>query len=231
MHSQPQPERQLEDSLLDPRPARVLIAVAEPRRAEIRSAMGRDPGLQVCAEAADAAQAVDAALRERPDVCVMEASLPGFGLAAAWEITARLPSVKVVMLGKRDDESGLFGALRAGASGYLDDEIAPDALRRALRGVVSGEAAIRRRLVARMAERFRESSPRWRAPLSSMDGARLTGREWEVLELLHRGLPTAEVAERLGVSPGTIRSHVAAIVHKLGVTDREAALRLLDGAR
>jgi DNA-binding NarL/FixJ family response regulator len=208
----------------------VLIAAREEsRRAEISAALRDATDFQVCAQAADAAAAVDEALRARPDLCLLEIRLPGFGLSAAWEITARLPSTKFVVLGEADDEAGLFRALRAGASGYLDEQLSPEGLRRTLRGVMAGEAAIGRRLVARMAERFRDASPSRRTPLASMDGARLTAREWEVLELLHRNLSTADVAERLGVSPVTVRSHVAAIVHKLGVSDRDAAIGVLDG--
>jgi DNA-binding NarL/FixJ family response regulator len=238
MRSSGHPARVLRDapnaplqSAADVVPARVLIAAGDEKtRADIRSALCGAPDFEVCAQAGDAAAAVDAALQERPDLCLLESGLPGFCLAAAWEISARLPSVKFVVLGEAGDEAGLFRALRAGASGYIDHPLTPAGLRRALRGVIAGEAAISRRLVACMAERFRDTSPSRRRPLPSISGARLTAREWEVLELLRRSLTTAELAERLGVSPGTVRSHVASIVHKLGAADRDAAVGVLDGA-
>jgi DNA-binding NarL/FixJ family response regulator len=237
MRSSGHPARVLEDALNPPPqraadvvPTRVLIAARDGTiRADIRSALHGAPDFEVCAEVGDAAAAVDAALQERPDLCLLESGLPGFGLAAAWEISARLPSVKFVVLDEVGDDAGLFHALRAGASGYIDDPLTPAGLRRALRGVIAGECAISRRLVARMAERFRDTSPSRRRPLPSINGARLTAREWEVLELLHRSLTTAELAERLGVTPGTVRSHVASIVRKLGAADRDAAVELLDG--
>ena len=213
-----------------PGPARVLVAACDgARRREICTALRGDPDFEVCAEAGDAAAAVQAAVRERPDLCVVETRLPGFGLAAAWEIAARLPSVKLMVLGEAGDEAGPFHALRAGASGYADDALSSEGLRRTLRAVMAGEVGIGRRLVARMAERFRDGSPRRRTPLESLGGARLTAREWEVLELLNRDLSTTEVAERLGISPGTVRSHVAAVVQKLGVADRQAAVGMLGG--
>jgi DNA-binding NarL/FixJ family response regulator len=229
MRSSENPERLSEDALDAPVPARVLVAACdESRRREIGSALRGEPDFEVCAEAGDAAAAVDAAVRERPDLCILETRLPGSGLAAAWEIAARLPSAKLVVLGEADDEAGLFRALRAGASGYFEHQPTSPALRRTLRAVMAGEAGIGRHLVARMAERFRDVSPSRRTPIDAVDGARLTAREWEVLELLHRNLSTAEVADRLSVSPVTVRSHVAAIVHKLGVADRAAAVGVLD---
>ncbi|HSL63620.1 MAG TPA: response regulator transcription factor, partial [Gaiellaceae bacterium] len=99
---------------------RVLLADDHPpTREDIRRTLESDGRFEVCAVAADAAGAVDAATRERPDLCVLDIRMPGNGIAAAWEITARLPETKVVMLTVSRDDDDLLAALRAGASGYL----------------------------------------------------------------------------------------------------------------
>ena len=210
--------------------ARVLIADDhEPTRRDVRTALESDERFVVCAEVGDAVAAVDAALRERPDLCLLDVRMPGSGLAAAWEITARLPDTKVVMLTVSADDDDLFAALSAGAVGYLLKELQPDRLPRALIEVLEGEAAIPRSLVGRLVAVFRDPAPRRRTLLSAEHGGTLTSREWQVLELMRGGLSTGEIAERLYVSHATVRSHVASILRKLRVPDRESAVRLLDG--
>ncbi len=120
--------------------------------------------------ASNASEAVDAATRERPDLCLLDIRMPGSGIAAAWEITARLPETKVVMLTVSRDDDDLFAALRAGASGYLLKDTDPARLAHALDDVLAGEAAIPRSLVARLAEEFRERGPQ--APLAACVRAR-----------------------------------------------------------
>jgi DNA-binding NarL/FixJ family response regulator len=155
--------------------------------------------------------------------------MPGDGIAAAGRIARSHPSVAVVMLTVSRDDADLFASLRAGAAGYLLKDTDPTRLPHALRGVLDGEAAVPRDLVARVIDEFRDRTRR-RLPVAER-GVELTSREWEVLELLRTGLSTAQVAERLFVSKVTVRSHVAAVVRKLGVPDREAALRLVSGSR
>ncbi len=201
-----------------------------PTRADVRRALERDERFEVCAEVADAVAAVDAAVREQPDLCLLDVRMPGSGVAATWEITARLPQAKVVMLTVSADDQDLFAALRAGASGYLLKELPADKLPSALFDVLEGEAAIPRALVSRLVATFRDPSPRRRALLGGeQGGGGLTSREWQVLELLRNGLTTGEIADRLFVSRATVRSHVAAILRKLRVPDRESAIRLLEG--
>ena len=155
--------------------------------------------------------------------------MPGSGLAAAWEITARLPSTRVVMLTISRDDSHVFAALRAGAAGYLLKDMETERLPQSLKDVMAGEAALPVTLVTRLVEEFRDRAPRRRALMPSREGEpRLTSREWEVLELMRRKMTTAQIARTLVVSPATVRSHVAAILRKLRVADREAAVRLLD---
>ena len=184
-------------------------------------------GFVVCAEAVDGPSAVEAARRERPDVCLIDVLMPGGGIEAAAQIAAELPDVAIVMLTVSDDEQHLFEAIRAGASGYLLKDMNPDRLPAALSGVLAGEAAFPRRLVARVIEEFSERLRR-RVPLPAGGRAELTGREWETLELLRAGNSTSAVARRLGISAVTVRRHVSVATRKLRVRDRRAALELLD---
>ena len=207
---------------------RVLIAddhVAT--RADIRKALDADPRFVVCAEAADAPAAVEAATRERPDLCLLDIYMPGSGVAATWEIAARLPSTKIVMLTVSRDDDDLLAALRAGASGYLLKDIDPARLPHALERVLAGEIALPRALVGQVIELFRDRGPRRRIPVDTHGGIQLTSREWQVLDLLRRELSTAEIARRLFVSQATVRSHIASLLRKLQVSSREEVVRML----
>jgi DNA-binding NarL/FixJ family response regulator len=209
----------------------VLIADDHvPSREDIQRALERDQRFSVCASMADAAGAIQAAVRGQPDVCLLDIRMPGGGLAAAWEIAARLPETKIVMLTVSDDDADLFAALRAGAHGYLLKTMNLRRLPDALEGVLSGEAAIPRTLVAHMLEQFRGHEPRWRQPVAARSvGQRLTSREWEVLALLVRQQSTGEIARRLMLSTVAVRVHIASIVRKLGVADRAAVINLFRG--
>jgi DNA-binding NarL/FixJ family response regulator len=200
-----------------------------PLRASVKRAL-EEHGFQVCFEAANAADSVAAAERERPDVCVLDVQMPGNGIAAAAQIAARLPDTAIVMLTVSDSDEDLFAALRAGAQGYLLKDIDPGRLPLALEGVLAGEAALPRALVARVLDEFRTRRRRRRLLLPGGRGCTLTDREWETLELLAEGLSTAEVAERLLVAPVTVRRHAAAIVKKLNVGDRRSLLQLVRAA-
>jgi DNA-binding NarL/FixJ family response regulator len=207
--------------------AAVLIADDHaPTRADIAAALEEDGRFRVCAAVSDAPAAVESAMRLRPGLCLLDIRMPGGGIAAAWEITARLPETKVVMLTVSRDDDDLFAALRAGASGYLLKDLEPDRLPDALEEVLTGDAAMPGALVARLVSEFRERGPRRRAVVTGAPEGHLTSREWEVLELLRERRSTSEIAERLFVSQATVRSHVAAILRKLRVPDREAAVQL-----
>lgn len=183
-------------------------------------------GFDVCAEAADAQEALAAALRERPDLCVLDVHMPGSGIRAAGEITRQLPECAVVMLTVSRNDSDLFAALRAGAAGYLLKDTDPDRLPHALRGVMAGEAAVPRALVARVLDELRSQGQRRRIPRLGGRGVELTSREWEVLDMMAEGLTTAQMAERMFVSPVTVRRHISGVMEKLGAADRETAVRL-----
>lgn len=206
---------------------RVLIADDHaPTRADVRGVLDAHKDFEICAEAADAAGAVQAAISERPDICLLDVRMPGSGLSATWEIAARLPRAKIVMLTVSGEDGDLFTAIRAGAAGYLLKTMNFARLPDVLGAVWSGEAAMPPSLVARVLNRFRARDPRWRQPLEGGSAERLTSREWEVLELLAQGQSTAEIASGLVITTSAVRAHITAIVRKLGVPGRAAAVEL-----
>ena len=212
--------------------ARVRIVIADdhvPTRRGVRAAL-EDAGFDVCGEAGSAAGAVKAALEHDPEVVLLDVSMPGGGISAAATISEQQPNTQIVMLTASQDDDDLFDALRAGASGYLLKDTDPDRLGHALRGVLAGEAALPRALVAKVVEEFRERGRRRRLPALRKLNVDLTDREWGVLELLREELSTKEIAGRLQISEVTVRRHVGAILKKLQVADRAAAIQLLDEA-
>jgi DNA-binding NarL/FixJ family response regulator len=131
-----------------------------------------------------------------------------------------------------DADGHFFGALRAGAEGYLRKSAEFTHLPDLLAGVCAGEAAVDPAFVARLLRHFRAREPRWRRPGSEGPGypfpdAHLTSREWEVLQLLSEGLSTSQIAGSLTITPSAVRAHISAIVRKLGVPDRAAAVEIL----
>jgi DNA-binding NarL/FixJ family response regulator len=207
---------------------RVLIADDHPpTRAGVRMALERD-GCDVCAEVANATDAVTAALRERPDVCLLDIEMPGNGLRAVAGIRARLPGVPIVMLTVSRRSEDLFDALRAGASGYLLKDMDPALLPPALRAAVAGEAALPGELTARLIDEFRARGGGSRTLTVAGRTVDLTPRERDVLELLAHGLSTAQMASRLLLSEVTVRRHLSTVMQKLDVQSRDELRRLLD---
>jgi DNA-binding NarL/FixJ family response regulator len=202
----------------------VLVADDHPpTRAGVRLSLEQDDRFSVCAEVGNAPAAVDAALRLQPDIALLDIRMPGDGIAAAREISSTCATTAVVMLTVSRDDADLFAALRAGARGYLLKDIDPERLPNALEGVVAGEAALPRGLVARVIDEFRqrdEPGQRRRGRLAT-----LTEREWETLDLMRHGLSTSEIAAKLFVSPVTVRTHVSGILRKLHVSSRADAVR------
>jgi DNA-binding NarL/FixJ family response regulator len=207
---------------------RVLVVAPHPLLREgIRlSLLGT--GWDVSAEAADLQSAMTAVQASRPDACLVDADLPGGGLAAVREIVRAHPQAAVVVLADRYSDADLLDAVRAGAMGYLDKDIRSDSLPGVIRAALAGEAVIPRRLVGRL---MTEVRARAAAPNGGDDGCQilLTRREVEVLELMREGLTTSRIAERLFVSPVTVRSHVMSMVRKLHVSDRAALMLRPDG--
>lgn len=181
----------------------------------------------VVGEAEDCDGAVRAVLAKEPDVCLLDIYMPGGGLEAAQAITERAPSTAVVMLTVSDSTEDVLAALRAGAVGYLPKDTRPDRLAAALCGVLKGEAALPRALVGRVLSEFRGLSSPTADPLR-IGGIELTPRESEILRLLRAGKTTLEIGELLSLSPITVRRHISTGVSKLGVADRDAALRAIE---
>lgn len=207
---------------------RVLIADDHIRtRAEVRRVLEESSRFEVCADVADAQAAVEAARREKPDICLLDIRMPGNGIAATAQIKAELPETAIVMLTVSRADDDLFDALRAGAKGYLLKGMNEDELPIALERVLNGQASLPGSLVARLIDEFR-GRERYRVNLPEDRAVLLSPREWDVLELMRAGSTTAEIAERLFVSPTTVRSHVSAILRKLEVDDRSAAIELFD---
>lgn len=184
-------------------------------------------GFSVCAEAADEPEAIRAALRERPDICLIDVLLPGSGIDAIAGIAAGLPQTAVVVLTASADRDSLFRALRAGACGYLLKGMSPERLPNALRGVLEGEAPIPRALVGSLVSEY-QAQGRVRMIVSGRGRVDLSRREWEVLHLMAENLGTAEIAERLFISPVTVRRHISSLIAKLGVEDRAAAIAVFE---
>jgi len=207
------------------RPPTVLIADAyAPARTGVRRALAGK--FTIVGEAKDADEAVALAVRERPDLCLIEVVLPGGGVKAARQLAASLPGTAVVMLTLSTSEDDFLDSLRAGVAGYLLKDLDPSRLPHALEGVLAGESAMPRRLLPRLMEEFRHSSSR-RLVVDRRRGPSLTAREWEVADLLRQGLSTSQIAARLAVSPVTVRRHLSAVNAKLGTTDRAEAVRVL----
>jgi DNA-binding NarL/FixJ family response regulator len=207
---------------------RIVIADDHARiRGRIREALEAS-GCEICGEGASAEEAVRLTVEHRPDVALLDIHMPGNGIQAARAIVRSAPEVAVVMLTQSAQDDDLFDSLRAGASGYLLKDTDPAALADKLRGVLAGEPAMPPRLVARIMDEFRAPTRR-RFARSSVTAAKLSAREWEVMQLLGEGLSTEGVARRLFLSATTVRVHVSSVLKKLRVKDRETAFRLLRG--
>jgi DNA-binding NarL/FixJ family response regulator len=206
-------------------PTVVIADDHPPIRLGVRMALMQG-GFHVLAEAADGESAVEAVLRERPDVCLLDVRMPGGGIEAAVRLAELAPITAVVMLTVSASADDLLAALRAGARGYLPKDMSPNRIPAALRGVLRGEAALPRTFVGRMLHELRTLPAPETAPLRVGD-VELSPRESEILRLLRAGLSTVEIGERLSLSPVTVRRHISACVTKLGAGGRDEALRAI----
>jgi DNA-binding NarL/FixJ family response regulator len=191
-------------------------------RAGFRSILGDEDDIDVVGEATDGAQAVEAAVRQRPDVVLMDIRMPGMdGLEATRRITAdpRLRGTKVVVLTTFDLDEYVFGALKAGASAFLLKGVEPQALIDAVRTVAGGDALLEPSVTRRLIEAYvkGQAVP---APAGSPLPATLTAREVEILRLIAAGWTNNEIAVHLFISPLTCKSHVSRILAKLDARDR-----------
>lgn len=182
-------------------------------------------GIEVVAEAADGEQAVDAVRRTRPDLVLMDIRMPVLdGLEATRRIlTGAAAEPRVVILTTFDLDQYVYAALAAGASGFLLKDVTPEYLVAAVRLVRAGDALLAPAITRRLVERFAATGTR-RAATIHRDLAALTPRELEVLQMLAGGLSNAELAQALGVSEATVKTHVTRILSKLSLRDRAQAV-------
>jgi DNA-binding NarL/FixJ family response regulator len=188
-------------------------------RGGLKLLLDRQPDMQVVAEAQDGVEAVELALRMRPDICVLDVAMPRMtGLQATVEIRAHAPEISVLVLSMHDDERYLYEALQAGAAGYVLKREADTALVAAVRAVARGEP-----FMTNAAERslVRE----WMEDDSTGPVEPLTLREREVLKLIAEAFTNKEIGETLHLAEKTVESHRANLLRKLGMRDRVELVR------
>jgi DNA-binding NarL/FixJ family response regulator len=199
-------------------------------RSAVRQALDA-PDIEVVGEAANADEVLLLAPKLQPDVLMLDINLPGTdGLRLLRELVPRLPGTRIVMLTVSSSRRDLAEAMRNGAAGYLTKDLSPDALQRAVRGIRSGDLAMSRAMAADLIHDMATGTRRAASDLADAGLAALSGREYEVLRHLADGLTDRNIAERLGISPRTVETHVGSILHKLGVRNRaQAATRYREG--
>jgi len=188
-------------------------------RSGLRLLLETQPDMEVVAEASDGVEAVEIALRERPDICILDVAMPRMtGLQATREIKAHSPDITVLMLSMHSDERYLFEALKAGASGYVLKAEADQALVEATRAIGRGEA-----FLTNAAERSMIRA--WMEDGSQGPREPLTPREQEVVKLIAEAHTNVQIAEILHLSEKTVESHRANVLRKLGMRDRVELVR------
>ncbi|MEU2485275.1 response regulator transcription factor [Streptomyces sp. NPDC012617] len=202
---------------------RVLLADDQALlRATFRILIESDPGMTVVAEAADGREAIDLTLEHGPDVVLMDIRMPGIdGLAATTDICSRpeLTATRVLILTTFENDQNVAEALRAGASGFLGKDVGADVLLTGIRTVAAGESLLSPTATRALITRFLATPDE--APLAPPEGlAALTDREREVMALAAHGKSNADIADRLVVSPLTVRSHIQRAMNKLHARDR-----------
>lgn len=180
--------------------------------------------IEIVGEAGDGLAAIERAADLQPDVVLMDVRMPGVGgIEATRRIRNAQPSTKVVMLTVSDDEEDLFGAIRAGASGYLLKEVSIDEVASAIRAVVRGQALVTPSMASKLFSEFNVLSRRVDAQHGN--APRLTDREVEVLRLVAKGMSNKEIATELVIAENTVKNHVRNILEKLQMRSRmEAAM-------
>jgi DNA-binding NarL/FixJ family response regulator len=216
------------DAVAQPEPIRVVLADDQRLvRESLGTLLGLLAGIDLVASASDGEEALALADEHRPDVVLMDLRMPRLdGIEATRRLRERRPEVRVIALTTYADDESVLGALRAGARGYLTKDASSDDIRNAILTVAAGEAAldpsVQHHVVAALASEPHPSGPGSPAAPALPDD--LTPREAEVLVLIAGGLTNAEIAERLFVSPTTVKSHINHLFAKAGLRDRAQAV-------
>jgi DNA-binding NarL/FixJ family response regulator len=209
---------------------RILLVDDHPITRAALASLLEGHGFNVAGEAADGEEAIDLARRLRPDLVLLDLSMPGLdGLQALPRIREAAPETEVVVLTASGTEDNLLAAIRGGAAGYLLKSEPPERIAEFLRGVAQGEAALSGEVARRLLEQVREGGIGLSVPEEIARS--LSARELEVLLLLDEHLGTDEIAARLFISEHTVRSHVKSLLRKLNVSSRREALDALATAR
>ena len=194
-------------------------------RAGLRLLVETQADIRVVAEAGTGREAVQQCRALQPDVVLMDLRMPGMdGVEATRQLTAGDSGARVLVLTTFDDESGMFDAVRAGASGFLLKRATPEELLTAVRAVAAGEGLVSPAMTLRLLRGFAAAAPGPPGPHEQRKVDALTPREREVLVLLARGLSNAEIADRASVAEATAKTHVARVLAKLGLRDRVQAV-------
>jgi DNA-binding NarL/FixJ family response regulator len=210
---------------------RVLIVDDHPLTREALATLLAGNDFDVVGQASDGHEAIELAGRLRPQLVLLDLSMPGLdGLSALPGLRAAVPDAEVIVLTASGTEDNLLAAIRAGAAGYLLKSEPPDRIVSFLRGVVRGEAALSGEVARSLLDQVRDGGYRNGGVPDDIAGA-LSAREVEVLLLLDEHLGTDDIAKRLFISEHTVRSHVKSLLHKLNVSSRREALEALAVAR
>jgi DNA-binding NarL/FixJ family response regulator len=203
---------------------RVLVADDEDlMRAGLIELLTTDPDIEVVGEASTGREAVERSRHVSPDVVLMDVRMPGLdGIAATRELSRAAPSVKVLILTTFEQDEYVFGALRAGASGFLLKRTRPEDLIAAVHTIAAGDSLLSPSVTRRVIDRMAQQPTPDLAGHAKLD--QLTPREREVLEHVARGLSNREIAAELRVEESTIRTHVKRLLMKLGLRDRVQAV-------
>jgi len=196
-------------------------------RTGFKMILDAEPDIEVVGEAGDGAAAVTMARTLRPEVVLMDVRMPGTdGITATGQVTAELPSTRILILTTFDLDDYVHAGLRAGASGFLLKDVPAPDLVAAIRTVAAGDSVLSPSTTRRLIERFVPLLPTPAAAAATDALAALTGREREVFGLVAQGRSNREIADTLFLSEGTVKIHVSRLLGKLGLRDRVHAVIL-----